>query len=349
MENERVMKQIRTLRIVLVSLAALFVLLGAIGMIGWSKLNRTGRNRAEIVEKPLSEAASTPIPEPTPDPFAEALRTGVDYYETGEIARVPIYSQEKIDRFTITILVVVKNGSVDDEARTTDMLFLVSYNQLMQRLSIVAIPRDTLIPVDEYGWKRVSAAYTIGDYPMLMNALNEGFGLDIQNYVYTGTDELAALADGVGGIPATLTEAEAAYINERTGAQLTAGKQQLTGEQIVCLLRDRASDDKGDLGRTEKQLTVITDAFGYLRSSFDKTFLVPFFTTVFQSIRTNLDFDTLMGIGYEMVVANELSIVTLRLPFDGAYTEMMLDGAYALLPVMEKNSILLRQTLFGKE
>ena len=36
---------------------------------------------------------------------AEALRTDIDYYETGEIQPVPIYEQKKIDKYLFTILV----------------------------------------------------------------------------------------------------------------------------------------------------------------------------------------------------------------------------------------------------
>ena len=48
-------------------------------------------------------------------------------------------------------------------------------------------------------------------------------------------------------------------------------------------------------------------------------------------------------------MANELVVATVRLPFEDAYSEIALDGAYAILPEIEKNKILLQQVLFGKE
>ncbi len=349
MDKKKDASPLRGLRIALISLAALFCLLVVIGLVGFRALRgAAGKDLVSIVPGPLVDVA-TLFAAPTPDPFEEALKTDVDYYETGEIQRIPIYEQSKIDRYIMSILVVVQNGSVDAEEKQTDMMFIVSYNQLQQKFTIIAIPRDSLVPIPDYGWKRINAAYTYGGIGMLTNTINQSFGLDIQNYVYIGTDELAALTDAVNGIPATLTEAEAAYINEACGSTLTAGKQQLTGKQAITYLLDRSSDDKGDLGRSEIQLRVVKNTFQYLRSSFDKAFLVPFFSTIFKNIRTNLDFETLSGIGYEMCMTDALSIKTLRLPFEDSYSEMMLDGAYAILPEFEKNRILLNQALYGTQ
>lgn len=327
-----------------VLLAVLIVVFSVMGI-----FSRMRQDLVETVAGPSDQQETAQIAAPTADPFAEALSTDTDYYETGEITKVPIYSQDKIDRFITSILVVVKNGSVEDNGNQTDMIFVVSWNALLQKFTVVAIPRDTLVPLGDYGWKRINAAYTYGDRGMLINTINDVFGLDIQNYVLTGTDELAKMADEVGGIPATLTDGEAAYLNGQLGCALSAGKQKLSGEQIIAYLLDRTSDGKGSLGRADCQLKVIRGTFKYLTETFDETFLRPFMNVVTKGIRSNMDFELLTGIGYEMVMSDDLSFVTLRMPFDGCFTEMTYDGGYAILPEFEKNRILLEQALYGKE
>lgn len=341
----------RILKRVFFGLLAAFVVLGIVaGILFRTYMSKFYRNRVEVVAAPTvsGEPLPTEVP-PTPDPFAAALSTDVDYYETGEIKEIPIYEQDKIDRFIISILVVVKNGTIADEELTTDMIFIVSYNQLQMKFTSVAIPRDTLVQIDGYGWKRINAAYSLGGIGLLTNTINQSFGLDIQNYVYTGTEELAQLADGIGGIPVFLTENEAAYINENTGSSLISGLQSLSGEQVIAHLLDRTSDNKGDLGRAQSQLAVIKNTFDYLINNFDKTFLYPFMGMISENIRTNIDFDTLAGIALEMALSDDLTFHTLRVPYDDAYTEIAFDGGYAILPEFEKNHILLRQDLYGKE
>ena len=288
---------------------------------------------------------------PTPDAalFSEAMNSDIDYYETGEIKEVPIFEQKRIDRYIFSMIIVVQNGSMESADKQTDMIFLASYNQMLRKFSVVSVARDTLVPLSENEWKRINTAYSRGGIGQLINTVNDVFELDIQNYVVTGTEELAQLADGIGGIPATLTEEEAAYINAACGGSLKAEKQQLTGEEIVTLLLDRTSDNKGDLGRADRQVGIVEDAFRYMEDKFDSSFLYPFFKMIFKSIQTNVDFYTLREVGIEMSVADDLTFATFRLPFDDAYTEYNVDGAYALLPVFEKNRILLRQVLYGTE
>lgn len=341
-------KKKRGLKIVLIIFVIVLALVLAAVSYGVSLWNRARQNMVPTVEKPQQDSAAN-LATPSAELFADALRTDIDYYETGEIVEVPIYEQAKIDKYTITMLIVIQQGQVDSEPRQTDMLYLASYNQLQQKLSIVSFPRDMLLPTHEYGWKRLGAIYATGGIGMLINTLNDCFALGIQNYVYTGTEELTKLADAVEGVPATLTEAEAAYINKQTGSNLAAGFHRLAGNQAICFLSDRISDNKGDMGRAERQLDMISDTFWYLTDNFSRDYLFPLFTVIYNCIRTNFNWETISGLGYELAVSNDLIISTIRMPYDDAYSELMMDGAYAILPEIEKNKILLQQDLFGKE
>ena len=358
-------KPFRKLRIAFFALCIAFVLLSVLGIIlGHSKVPMCRDIRlftcdsrgfhlvscgVQIVKRTGGPIDVNSLPTPDAELFDKATTREVDYYETGEIKEVPIYEQKKIDRFIFSLLIVVQNGSISAKNGSTDMIFIASYNQLRQKFTVVSVARDTLVPLSETEWKRINTAYANGGIGMLINTVNDVFELDIQNYVITGTDELADLADGIDGIPATLSAEEAATINAACGSSLSAGKRQLTGKEAVALLLDRTSDNKGDLGRADRQAGIVRDTFLYMQDKFDSEFLYPFFRTIFKSIRTNVDFDTLRDVGYEMAVSKELAFETQRLPFDDAYTELNVDGAYALLPAFEKNRILLRQALYGKE
>ncbi len=358
-------KTYRKLRTAFFALCAAFLLLAVLGIVlGTTKVQMCREVRffscdsrgfhliscgVQTVKRQYAPIDVNSLPTPDAALFGEAMRADIDYYETGEIKEVPIYEQKKIDKFIFSMVIVVQNGSVASDERQTDVMYLASWNPLRQKFTVVSVARDTLVPLSEDEWKRINTAYARGGVGLLINTVNDVFELDIQNYVVTGTDELIALADAVGGIPATLSEEEAAYIGGACGTELKPGAQQLTGEQIVALLLDRTSDNKGDLGRADRQVEIVNDAFRYMQDQFDSEFLYPFFRTIFKSIRTNVDFETLRGVGYEMAVSDELTFETLRLPFDDAYTELNVDGAYALLPAFEKNRILLRQALYGKD
>ncbi len=177
---------------VVISLVIIIVLAGYLFIN--NILGKMHRDKVEIVSAaPTEKASETALP--TADPFSEALETDIDYYEMGEIKRIPIYEQSKIDKYITSVLVVVKNGSIQDDTHQTDMIFIVSWNSLQQKFTAVAIPRDILVPLDDYGWKRINAAYSYGDRGLLINTVNNCFGTDIQDYGLIRTDELAKLAD----------------------------------------------------------------------------------------------------------------------------------------------------------
>ncbi len=348
METQDTTKKRRGRKILLIVLAVVLALVLAAVIFGASLFSGFRRDLIPTVQNPNQNSVAN-LATPSAELFSEALRTDIDYYETGEIVEMPIYEQAKIDKYTITMAIVVQQGKIDAEPRQTDMIFLVSYNQLEQKLSIVALPRDMLLPTNEYGWKRIGAIYATGGIGMVINTINDCFGLGIQDYVYTGTEELSQLTDAVNGVPATLTGEEAEYINAKTGSDLAAGSHRLNGQQAVCYLSDRTSNGKGDIGRAETQLVLIHDTFKYLTDNFDREYLVPLFSTISKAIRTNLDWNDLFDLGYEIAVANELTVATVRLPFDDSYSEILYEGTYSILPEIEKNRILLQQALFAKE
>ena len=86
-----------------------------------------------------------------------------------------------------------------------------------------------------------------------------------------------------------------------------------------------------------------------MRDNFDSSFMWPFFGMVSKGIRSNVSFEDLTTVGYEIIESDELTLKLVILPYEDSYTEMTYDGSYAILPEFEKNRILIRQELYGIE
>ena len=215
----------RKLKITFLCLTLAFILFAGAGAIGFRALFRIYDGKIPIIannHKPIDLAA---LPTPNAELFSEALSKDTDYYETGEIVEVPIYEQKKIDRFITSMVIVIQNGSIKSEEKQTDMIFLASYNQLLQKFTVVSVARDTIVPLSEDEWARISAAYARGGVGLLINTLNDLFGLDLQNYVVTGTD----VCDTVGTNHTLTDSGEKEY---QTGSNTKAKQQQTT---LTCL------------------------------------------------------------------------------------------------------------------
>ena len=87
----------------------------------------------------------------------------------------------------------------------------------------------------------------------------------------------------------------------------------------------------------------------FLRLNQDVDQMTDLFLKIITRVRTNLDGEILEGIANKAIRTDELGFQGARVPFDDSYTETSQDGAFAVIPEVEKNKILLNQLLYSKE
>ena len=162
----------RKWKIAFLCLTLAFLLFAGAGLIGFRALFRIYDGKIPIIKSDRKPIDLSALPTPNAELFDQALSKDVDYYETGEIEAIPIYEQSKIDKFITTMVIVVQNGSIRSAEKQTDMIFIASYNQLLQQFTVVSVARDTIVPLGDEGWKRINAAYARGGVGMLINTLN---------------------------------------------------------------------------------------------------------------------------------------------------------------------------------
>jgi len=160
----------------------------------------------------------------------------------------------------------------------SDSIMILSINTKTKKIHIFSVMRDTLVKIDGYGGQKINTAYRYGGGQLAVKTLNQSFGLDIEDYVSINFVGMAKVIDALGGIEATLSEAEVKDANKHMIDQAEAeskasgqavepdyiekaGKQTLSGMQAVAFARIRDvknSDGKrGDYGRTDRQRYVL--------------------------------------------------------------------------------------------
>ena len=145
----------------------------------------------------------------------------------------------------------------------SDSMMICSVNKQTGRITVVSILRDTHLDVPGYRESKVNAAYSWGGANLLVQTIEQNFGIKIDDYAAVNFEMFTALVDGLGGIEVDVTEDEADYINNRH----RYGKEQkpetvpsgenvhLTGYQALWYSRIRKLDS--DFNRTERQRKVI--------------------------------------------------------------------------------------------
>lgn len=149
-------------------------------------------------------------------------------------------------------------------ASRSDSIMIASVNKTTGRITICSILRDTHLDIPGECEAKVNSAYAWGGANLLVQTIEENFGIKIDDYATVNFEMFTALVDGLGGIDVEVTEDEADYINNRH----RYGKEEkpdhfeygesihLNGYQALWYSRIRKLDS--DFMRTQRQRKVIT-------------------------------------------------------------------------------------------
>lgn len=164
---------------------------------------------------------------------------------------------------------------VDEDGKRTDVIFVLNYNSIADKLSIISIPRDTRV---EWTQEQQSLIKELKGYTIRTSKLNEmtSYGdlehirdltinqietlLDIQvdNYMIITLDAFRQIVDAVGGVDVdvpNITGNGLHYDDNYQGLHihLEPGMQHLDGAAAEGLVRYRKGYAEGDVGRIKTQ------------------------------------------------------------------------------------------------
>ena len=194
------------------------------------------------------------------------VRTNSTFHESvsDEMRAVLTEPVELQDPFYMLLLGVDKNQDradewgADDSNFRSDTIILARVDAPGQKVTLVSIPRDTLVDMGANGERKINDAYSIGGGAYMMEVVEEFAGVDITAYAEVDFEQFISIVDTIGGIDVTLP----VDVVEMTYAMidLKAGEHHLDGATALALCRARhAYDDYGggDFYRAANQRMVI--------------------------------------------------------------------------------------------
>lgn len=137
-------------------------------------------------------------------------------------------------------------GGADE--RNTDTMMVLHYGSSGPYL--VSLPRDSYVPVSGHGRGKLNSAFPTGGPKLLTRTVEEATGLRLDHYAEVDFLGFTGIVDGLGGVRMCLDKP---LRDEKSGADLPKGCQQLDGKQALAFARARYSDPEGDLGRVKRQ------------------------------------------------------------------------------------------------
>jgi len=242
--------------------------------------------------------------------------------------KTPIYRVAQKDPDIINILVLgTDSRDVTRERGRSDAIIILSYNKKTDRIKMLSILRDSLVPIEGHRWNRINAAYSFDGVGLAINTVNEVFDLDIQRFVVIDFNGVKNFINQVGGVDIKLTAAEAKYFNKRNifPEQVEAGVCHLNGSQALEYMRIRKIDS--DFVRTSRQQKVIQVLANKIVAEKSLPEMYSLADFAFKITKTNISFAELTSVIAAFSDKNGgIDFDSDHVPFDGTYAYRRYNG-----------------------
>jgi len=241
----------------------------------------------------------------------------------------PIKEVKQKDKDVENILVfgIDSRGSDDIKCRA-DAIMIVCLDHNSKEIKLISLMRDTGVTIEgRSSLDKLGHSYSYGGVGLLINTINDNFGLDIQRFIMLDFNSSAQVIDKIDGIELDIKIEEVKYANQNIDEQnvllgtsipyLThAGYQTLTGSQAVAWARIRHSDS--DFVRTSRQ-RILVSALMQKVASLDRAKQLAILEDVAGLFETNMNSIDLIRVGTS---GTELikNMSEYRVPQDGLYT-----------------------------
>lgn len=224
-------------------------------------------------------------------------------------------------------------AGTDEGGYRTDTMMLFSVNRATGKMSLVSIPRDTLIYC-EYSVPKINSAYgwaSGGEAGMeqLLMRVEEIIGFRPDGYVLVDLSVFEKLVDTMGGVTFNVP-VDMHYEDPSQGLSinLSAGEQHLDGAQAMQVVRFRSGYATQDLGRVETQRAFLSAALKQWTSFKGLIHLPTAFKLVLSASKTDLTARELVWLCESAVLCSRGEIDTRTLPGEASY---IAGGSYYVL------------------
>ncbi len=150
------------------------------------------------------------------------------------------------------VLILGSDARETDTTSRSDVIILTRIDPSTGTVSLVSIPRDTMVTINGTTQK-INAAYAYGGAALAVRTVSEFAGVPIAHYVSVHFDELEEIVDMLGGVWVDIPEDIEAG---NGGMSFSAGEQLLSGEEALAYVRERYTVSGGDFGRAQAQRQV---------------------------------------------------------------------------------------------
>lgn len=262
------------------------------------------------------------------------------------------------DEDILNILLIGYDSRNADTGGRSDTNILVSINRKTKEITMASIMRDCYVVIPGHKNNRINAAYAFGGGSLLIETIEKNFQISVNNYVAVNFYAFMDIIDMIGGIEIEVSDAEAEVMNryirelnrlegsEEAKDQLNkGGPLHLNGKQTLAYTRVRYVGN-ADFDRTERQRTVLEKVFEKAKQM-DLLELNDLLNCLLPEVSTDMSEKEVLFLLLKGPAYLQYDLKSLRIPADGTYESLRINGMEVLGVDLEANRKLLEQEVYG--
>lgn len=222
-------------------------------------------------------------------------------------------------------------------------------------IKLVSFLRDMYLPIAGHGSARLNSAYYYGGEKLLKSTLKQHFGVRVDRTIAVNFSMMAELIDQLGGVEVEVSDSELKQLNsilkyynksmgreESFGLLSESGVQNLTGDQALSFSRIRKTDS--DFKRTSRQHLVLLGVLKRL-TTMDFVSLTRLAGQNIGKVKTDVELADVTTLLPLLMNASNLRLRSVHVPFEGTYSDEVVNGAMVLTLNTVRNAALIKEFL----
>lgn len=287
--------------------------------------------------------------------FGSAVHSKLNFEKIESVSREP-FKEDGVKN----ILLIGNDSRTQDESGRSDAMILISISSRTNSIHMTSLLRDIYVDIPGHDGNRLNAAYAYGGPELLMETLEENFGIEVNRYMLVNFQAFANLVDAVGGVDLEVTNEEVQYINgylveynqlegkaEGTDYLDTSlsGMVHLNGPQALAYCRNRYIGT--DFARTERQRKVLSAAMKSAPAAL-LTNGGELIEGIASNVTTNLTKSEMSGLMLQAPAILTYDLIQGSIPLEGTYSNATIRGMSVLEVDFEANKQYIQTEIYGK-
>jgi LCP family protein required for cell wall assembly len=200
-------------------------------------------------------------------------------------------------------------------AGNSDTMLLVRLQPENHQITVLSIPRDTLVNLPKVGIDKINDANVRGGSKLAAEAVSQLLpGVSIDRYIRLDTEGFIHLVDALGGVEVTVPK-PMNYVDktQHLSIHLYPGRQKLNGQHLQEYVRFR-HDRLGDIGRVQRQQEVLKEILHTLLQPESVGKLPQLLQVVKNNVETDMSVQEILAVAQTLITSDRHQMHLVMLP-----------------------------------